>query len=133
MSSILSTLVLDERLRRYRFYSAFLIFGAILVLGSIPGARAEIAHLGSGVILHSVAYGALAFLLYTGTTGTGGQRALRAMLTAGLMGGLDEVLQSFLPYRTGSPLDWLIDCGAASVTALLLWRFMPQPIQPRHA
>ena len=133
MSSILSTLVLDERLRRRRLYSAFLMFAAILIMGSVPGARAEIGQFGSGVVLHSIAYGSLAFLLYTGTTGSRSRRALRAVLIVACMGALDECIQSFLPYRTGSPLDWLVDCGAASVTASLLWRFMPDPIQPARA
>ena len=132
MSSFLSTLVLDERLRRRRFYCAFLMFAAILVMGSIPGARAEIGQFGSGVVLHSIAYGSLTFLLYTGTTGTRGQRAIRAVLTVAVMGALDEMVQSFLPYRRGSPADWLIDCGASLVAAALLWRFMPEPVQARQ-
>lgn len=133
MSSILSTLVLDERLRRRRFYCAFLMFAAILVMGSIPGARAEIGQFGSGVVLHSIAYASLTFLLYTGTTGPRGQRAIRAVLTVAVMGALDEMVQSFLPYRSGSPTDWLIDCGASLVAAALLWRFMPEPIQARRS
>jgi hypothetical protein len=133
MSSILSTLVLDERLRRRRLYSAFLMFAAILAIGSLPGARAGIAQFGSGFVLHSIAYASLAFLMYTGTTGSRGRRAIRAVLTVACMGAVDELVQSFLPYRAGSPADWLVDCGAASVTAGLLWRFMPDPLQPGHA
>jgi hypothetical protein len=133
MSSILSTLVLDERLRRRRFYSAFLMFAAILVAGSVPGARAEIGQYGSGVVLHSIAYASLTFLLYTGTTGGRGRRAVRAVLIVMLMGALDECVQAFLPYRTGAPADWLVDCAASLVTAAALWRFMPEPIVSRPA
>lgn len=133
MSSILSTLVLDERLRRRRFYCAFLMFAAILVMGSIPGARAEIGQFGSGIVLHSVAYGSLTFLLYTGTPGSRGRRAARAVLTVAVMGALDELVQSLLPYRNGSPADWLIDCAASLVAAGLLWRFMPEPIHARQS
>jgi VanZ family protein len=133
MSSILSTLVLDERLRRRRFYSAFLMFAAIVVMGSIPGARAEIGQVASGILLHCVAYASLTFLLYTGSTGSRTRRALRSVLTVIVMGALDEMVQSWLPYRRGSPVDWLIDCGASLVTAALLWRFMPEPIDARHA
>ena len=79
MSSILTTLVLDERLRRRRFYSAFLMFAAILVLGSVPGARAEIGAFGSGIALHGIAYASLTFLLYTGTTGSRHRRAVSAV------------------------------------------------------
>jgi hypothetical protein len=132
MSSILSTLVLDARLRRRRFYGAFLMFAAILVMGSIPGARAEIGQYGSGILLHSVAYASLTFLLYTGSTGSRGRRAVLAVLTVVIMGALDEFVQSFLPYRMGSPTDWLVDCAASLVTATLLWRFMPEPIESRN-
>ena len=132
MSSILSTLVLDERLRRRRFYSAFLMFAGIIVMGSIPGARAEIGQYGSGVVLHSIAYASLTFLLYTGTSGSRMQRAIRAALTVALMGALDEFVQSFLSYRQGSLHDWLVDCCASLITAALLWRFMPEPIASRH-
>ncbi len=132
MSSILSTLVLDERLRRRRFYSAMLMFAAIIVMGSIPGARIEVAQFGSGIVLHSVAYSSLTFLLYTGSSGARGQRAVRAALTATLMGVADEFVQSFLPYRTGSVGDLLVDLCASLITATLLWRFMPEPVQTRH-
>ncbi len=131
MSSILSTLVLDERLRRRRFYSAFLMFAAIVVMGSIPGARAEIGQVASGIVLHSIAYASLTFLLYTGTTGSRTRRAIRSVLTVVAMGALDELVQSWLPYRAGSAGDWLIDCGAALVAAALLWRWMPEPIGTR--
>ena len=133
MPSFLSTLVLDERLRRWRLYSALLMFAAIIAMGSIPGARAEIGQFGSVVVLHSIAYASLTFLLYTGATGSRSQRAVRAVLTTALMGALDELVQSFLPYRTGSPLDWLIDCCASLVTAGLLWRFLPEALQPGHS
>jgi VanZ family protein len=133
MSSILSTLVLDERLRRRRFYSAFLMFALIVAAGAIPGARAELGQYGSGLVLHSIAYASLTFLLYTGTTGGRGRRALRAVLVVALMGALDEYVQSFLPYRTGVPADWLVDCAASLITAALLWRFMPEPIVSRQA
>jgi cell shape-determining protein MreD len=131
MSSILSTLVLDERLRRRRFFSAFLMFAAIVVMGSIPGARAEIGQYGSGIVLHSIAYASLTFLLYTGSRGTRTQRAVRAVLTVAAMGALDEFVQSFLTYRQGTPRDWIVDCCASLVTSALLWRFMPEPIASR--
>ncbi len=132
MSPLLSLLVLDERLRRRRFLSALLVFAAIIVMGSIPGARTEIAEFGSGVLLHSIAYGSLTFLLYTGTTGTRGQRAVRSVLAVVVMGALDEFVQSFLSYRHGSLGDWMVDCIASLVTAGMLWRFLPEPIHARQ-
>jgi VanZ family protein len=133
MLPTLATLVLDQRLRRGRLCSALLMFAAILAMGSIPGARAQIGHVGPGIILHSIAYASLTFLLYTGTEGGRGRRALQAFLIVAVMGALDELVQSFLPYRNGTVADWLIDCNAAMITAVLLWRFMPQARAAGHA
>jgi VanZ family protein len=58
-----------------------------------------------------------------------------------LMGAFDESVQHFLPYRSGTVHDWLVDVSAATVAAtalgVLLARVpMPQapgrnPIPPR--
>ena len=130
MSSILFTLALDERLRRHRFFFALALFAIILVLGSIPGARAEIGQFSPGVVLHSLAYSGLTFLLYTGGTGSRTQRAVKAVLIIAIMGALDEFVQSFFPYRNATVTDWLVDCMAALLTATLLWRFMPGLLAP---
>lgn len=127
MSPSLSLLVLDDRLRFWRFAGALLLFALIVAIGSIPGARAEIGTLASGVILHSVAYACLTFLLYTGTGGTPGQRAVKAVLAVMAMGAIDEGVQSLLPYRVGSVTDWMIDTSSAFLTAGLLWTLLPAP------
>lgn len=130
MQAILTLLVLDERLRPRRFQAALLMFILILIAGSIPGARAEIAHVASGIILHSIAYAVLTFLLFTGTGGSRGVRALRAVLIVAAMGAADECVQSMFPYRTAALGDWAVDVGASLVCATLLWHFLPQPVQP---
>lgn len=132
MQLILSRLVLDERLRPLRYNCALLLFTAIVIAGAIPGARAEIGNLASGVVLHSGAYGCLTFLLYTGTAGTRRYRALRSLLTIAIMGAIDELVQAMLPYRVGAVTDWMVDCIAASVVAALLWAFLPQPVSARQ-
>ena len=43
------------------------------------------------------------------------------MLTIMAMGALDELVQSFLPYRHGAVSDWAVDSAAAAVTASVLW------------
>ena len=128
MPPYLSLLILDERLRKQRLASAFLIFALIVLLGSIPGARAEIGQFGSGLVLHGAAYSVLTFLMYTGLQGTRAQRALKAMLGAMLMGAADELVQSMLPYRVGALLDWVVDSTAAFITAGLLRWFLPEPV-----
>lgn len=127
MPQLLSWLVLDERLRKPRLATALLLFTLIVLAGSIPGARAEIGNLASGVVLHSLAYGGLTVLLYTGIKGSRGERACKAVLTIMVMGAVDELVQALLPYRVGALLDWIVDASAALFTALLLWRFLPEP------
>lgn len=122
MQTVLSLLVFDPRWRLWRLRAALAIYVAILVMGSIPGARAEIGVLASGIVLHSLAYGTLAALLFGGVAGPPGRRAAVAVVGVMAMGAGDELLQSMLPYRNGNPIDWLVDVSAALVVTLLLWR-----------
>jgi hypothetical protein len=131
MPALLSLLVLDDRLRKLRYSSAFVLFTAIIIMGSLPGARAEIGTVASGIVLHSLAYGIITFLLFTGSLGSARERAIKSVLTVMAMGALDELVQSFLPYRSGTVGDWMVDCNAALITAGLLWAFLPQPIRAR--
>ena len=128
---MLSLLVLDLKFQRLRYRAALIVYAAIMAMGTIPGARAEIGNYASGIVLHSLAYGAITFLLYTGIGGTAPSRALKSVLTVAAMGAVDELVQSFLPYRRGAVGDWLVDCNAAIMVAGLLWAFLPG--QPRGA
>ena len=105
---------------RLRYWTAILLFLMILVLGSLPGARQEIGQVASGVLLHSTAYAGLTFLLFTGSTGTLVQRAVKSVLTIAALGALDEYVQSFFPYRHGAVSDWLVDCSAAVLATLFM-------------
>jgi VanZ family protein len=131
MYALFSLLVLDPRLRKLRYTSALLIYAAILVMGSIPGARAEIGHYATGVVLHSLAYGVLTFLIFTGSDGSARNRAIKSVLTIALMGAGDELLQSLFPYRGAAVADWLVDCSAAIVTSALLWALLPRSVPAR--
>ena len=116
---------------RLRYWTAIVLYLLILILGSLPGARQDIGQVASGLILHSLAYAGLTFLIFTGGTGSLRLRAGKAVLTIALMGALDEYVQSFFPYRHGAVSDWLVDCNAAVLTALFmycLWtRYRIQP------
>ncbi len=117
-------LFISDQYKKLRYRSALLLYAAIVVLGSVPGARADVGQYASGILLHSCAYSVLTFLVFSGSAGTPGQRALKAIATIALMGAGDEINQSFLTYRHGSIMDWLIDMNAAVLTALLcraLW------------
>lgn len=131
MPALFSLLVLDDRLRKLRYGSALALFAIIIIMGSLPGARAEIGTVASGIVLHSLAYGIITFLLFTGSLGSARERAIKSVLTVMAMGALDELVQSFLPYRSGTVGDWMVDCNAALITAGLLWAFLPQPIHAR--
>ena len=126
MPAFLHLLVLDPKLRKARLGLAIVLYLAILVIGSIPGERRAIGQYASGLILHSIAYAGLATLWFTGSTGDGPQRALKAVFTIALMGAGDEFVQSFFPYRGAAVADWLVDCVAAVVAATVLWAVLPK-------
>jgi VanZ family protein len=126
MPALLYVLVFDPKLSKLRYGIALLIYVLILVLGSIPGARAEIGHYATGLVLHSLAYAVLTFLVYTGSAGSAGQRALKAVLTVALMGACDELLQTLFPYRGAAITDWLVDLTASIFVSAVLWAVWPK-------
>ncbi len=126
MPAFLSLLLLDPRLRSARIKTALVLYAGIIVAGSIPGARAEVGEFAPGVVLHGLAYAFLTLLWFLGSTGSGPVRAAKAVLAIALMGAGDELVQSFLPYRSGAVRDWLIDVSAAVVTSALLAVIVPQ-------
>ncbi|RJG25069.1 VanZ family protein [Massilia cavernae] len=127
MPALFSLLALSPRFQRHRYAAALVIYAAIVAMGSIPGARAEVGHYASGIVLHTLAYGTVALLLFTGSNGSPSARALKAVLTVAAMGAGDELVQSLLPYRVGALSDWLVDCNAAIMVSALCWAFLPAP------
>lgn len=126
MFIFIQSLLFAPTYQKLRFRSALTLYVLVLILGSIPGARADVGRLASGLVLHSVTYAVLTFLLFGGGFGTPRQRAIKALATIMLMGALDEFIQTFLSYRRGSAMDWLVDCNAAAITSALLWAFWPK-------
>lgn len=108
---------LSPEYRALRYRAAWFCFALIVVVGSIPGARADIGQVASGIVLHATAYAGITFLLLTGSTGSLPARAVKAVLTVAAMGAFDEAVQSFLPYRHGALGDWMVDVTAALVCA----------------
>lgn len=77
--------------------------------------------------LHVLEYGVLAYLLYRAFRGPNVRKwdsgwALKAGLISIAYGFLDEFLQSFVPKRNGSPIDWGID--TAGIVAVLGTKFL---------
>jgi VanZ family protein len=125
MPTLVTALVFGPSHEKLRYRCAIILYLLILIIGSLPGARADVGEYASGVVLHSAAYAVLTYLLFSGSPGTRLQRALKSVLTIMLMGALDECVQSFFPYRHASAGDWLVDCNAAVMTALVLTLLWP--------
>jgi len=76
---------------------------------------------------HFVEYAFLAFLLFRGFRGIKKTYQYTWILYAGLISlgysAMDEYMQTFIPARTGSFYDWLIDSsGIACSLAILSWK-----------
>ena len=126
MPALLYVLVFDPKLSKLRYGFALLIYSLILVVGSIPGARAEIGHFATGLVLHSLAYAVLTFLVFTGSSGSAAQRLMKSVLTVAVMGACDELLQTFFTYRGAAVSDWLVDFTASILVSALLWAVWPK-------
>lgn len=131
MPALSPLLYAEPRHRRAMHAAALLIFTCIVIAGSVPGARAEVGEYASGIVLHSLAYAGLATLWFLGSTGSTLQRALKAVLAIALMGAVDEGVQHFLPYRSGTVHDWLVDVSAATVAATALGALLARIPMPQ--
>jgi len=126
MRPFLALLVFDPWYRKLQFRCAFLLYLAVLVIGSIPGARADVGELASGLLLHSATYSLITLLLFSGANGTSWQKALKSFFIIAAMGATDEWVQSFFPYRQARVTDWLVDIAAAFITATVLLMIWPK-------
>ena len=126
MPPLLDLALLDPRLNKLRHAAAIALFLAIVIAGSIPGARADIGEYASGVVLHSSAYAALAVLWFTGSRGNGAARTIATVLAIAVMGAIDESVQSFFPYRGADVRDWMVDVSSALAASALLWALLPK-------
>ena len=131
MPPLLHLALLDPRLNKLRYGAAIAAFLSIIITGSIPGARAGIGHYAPGVVLHSLAYAALALLWFTGSRGSAARRSLSAVLAVAVMGAIDELVQSMFPYRGAAVSGWLVDVSAAIVTCAILWLLLPKAVLRR--
>lgn len=124
----LSTLLQNPRLRLSLIACAILMYLAIVTVGNLPGARADIGHYASGVVLHSTAYAVLTALWFFGSTGSAATRAGKAVLAVAAMGAGDEFIQSFFPWRGADLRDWAVDCTSALVMSGLLCLLVPKAL-----
>jgi VanZ family protein len=120
MSALFKQILFSPAYRKLRYRSAFLLYLMIVLFGAIPGVRAEAGEIASGLVLHSLAYSTIAYLLFTGASQQNFSKAVHAFLWVVVMGALDEAIQSFFPYRNGRMEDWLVDMCAALVMLCVL-------------
>lgn len=126
MPQSLYFVLLDPRLNRLRHGAAIIMFLAIVIAGSIPGARADIGQYAPGVVLHSCAYSVLALLWFTASRGGALSRSVATVLAIAAMGAIDESVQSFFPYRGATVRDWMVDCSAALFVCAFLSMVLPR-------
>jgi VanZ family protein len=109
----------EPGLRHWRMAAA-LFFSLMIAIGAIPGEARTLSALIDDKLLHFAAYGFQSGLVFQSLTGSVPGRALRTLLLIAVLGALDEILQSFMPYRNADILDWLFDVLAALWTIALL-------------
>ena len=95
-------------------------FGAMVALGAIPGSASALSSGIGDKTLHLLAYGFMSFLCFRSIKGSRCGQSVISLLIMALLGLLDESLQSLLPFRNASLLDWCFDMAAAGTVILLL-------------
>lgn len=95
-------------------------FLAMLALGSIPGEAQALSDRYGDKLLHTLAYGFMTVLCHRGLLAPPVLRMMMTIAIMALLGLVDESLQSLLPYRNASALDWCFDIAAAATVAVLL-------------
>lgn len=103
--------------------AALAFFLLMLGVGAIPGKANALSAVIYDKLLHMTAYGFMSVLLYLGLSGRALGRGFLTLLTVGVMGALDEALQSTMSYRNASLADWQADMLAASLCVALLMLF----------
>lgn len=99
---------------------ALLLYGLILVLGNIRDMDEHLLPDASDKLIHAVAYGGLAALLFVGLRAPAWRRALGIIALIAALGAVDEVIQLFMSHRDADVMDWVADVlGATAVCAAL--------------
>ena len=97
-----------------------LFFVLMITLGSIPGEASALSARFGDKLLHVLADGFMAMLLFHAIKGSRSMRFFAPIAMIALLGLIDESVQSFLPYRHASLLDWFFDVAAAALAVTLL-------------
>ena len=99
--------------RRALIPLATLLYLTMLVLGATLTVLPDPLQQSNDKLLHLLAYGGLAGLLFLGLQRPTLQRCGIVILTIAVLGGVDEAIQSLFPHRHSDVMDWLADVAAA--------------------
>ena len=107
------------------------------IFGAVTDARWEVVHHHIRKTGHFVGYGIMGLAWLRAWWMTLPHARFRvdaalALLGTALVASADEYHQSFLPNRTSSPWDVLLDCSGAIVLQLVVYLFM-RIVRPKHA
>jgi VanZ family protein len=97
-----------------------LFFALMIAAGALPDQANALSARFGDKLLHALAYGFMTMLLFHAIKGSRRLRLLAPVVMVALLGLIDESIQSLLPYRHASLLDWLFDVAAAAVVVTLL-------------
>lgn len=106
---------------RWVSVSMLLIFFSLMVMiGAIPGEATALSVRFGDKLLHTLAYALMTLISFYSVQASRTTRALFSLVCIAVLGLLDEGIQSFLPYRNASILDWCFDVGSALIVTSLL-------------
>ncbi len=121
MFNTIKSILFGERYAKIKFRLAMVLYFCVVFFGSLPGMRKEVSHLASGLVLHSLTYMGIALLLFRSKVSQDFRLDdVKAVLLVSLLGAIDETVQIFIPYRTATVSDWLLDTAAGLFMILLL-------------
>lgn len=107
--------------RRLAITAGVVFYLTLLVLGSQSGMAPALGlALIHDKLLHLLAYGALAGLLFLGLSSPPLTRSLLVIGVVAVLGAADELIQSALPHRDADVLDWVADLVGATLACVLL-------------
>ncbi|HWA74841.1 MAG TPA: VanZ family protein [Polyangiaceae bacterium] len=100
-------------------YAAGIFYGGVIDIGPLP----TVTFVATDKLLHALAFAGLAVLAFFGLgTGSLRRRQVLSVCLSTAAGGLLELIQTALPYRSGDWLDLLADAiGAVVGAASLGW------------
>lgn len=116
-----------ERARWWALVTAVVFFALLIGIGSIPNQASQLSAFLPDKVLHMMAYGFLAGLLYLGQRTDSRWRSVKAVLAIAVLGTVDEGVQSLFPYRSAGIDDWLFNMLAAALVVGSLTCFSKGP------